>query len=146
MVELPAKERDFALLFAHDLAVRFRPVEHKSDEDKIATQYSGKKADLRPIYERLSEIVRQLGDDVTCAPRKTYVAFARKKQFALVAPSTNTRVDLGLKLPGQPFSGRLADGANVGSGSISHKVALTSLEDVDQQVIDWLSEAYENGI
>ena len=112
----------------------------------IDAQYSGKKAELRPIYKRISEIVRQLGDDVKLAPRKTYVAFARKKQFALIAPSTNTRVDLGLKLPGKPFTNRLADGTNFGSGSISHKVALTGLDDVDQQVVDWLTEAYENGV
>lgn len=127
-------------------AVRFRPLEHESDQDVIDAQYAGKKAELRPIYERITEIVMGLSDDVKFAPRKSYVAFDRKKQFALVAPSTNTRVDLGLKLPGFPFTDRLADGANVGSGSITHKVALTSLADVDQQVIDWLSEAYENGV
>jgi len=39
----------------------------------------------------------------------------------------------------------LADGANFGSGSITHKVALTELADVDQQIVDWLKQAYEFG-
>lgn len=122
---------------------RWRPMEHEQPADQIAAQYAAKKAALRPIYDRLLVNVQALGDDVQVQPRKTYVAFARGKQFAVVVPSTNTRVDLGLKLPGLPFSGRLADGANLGSGSISHRIALSSPAEVDEEVIAWLKQAYE---
>jgi hypothetical protein len=80
--------------------------------------------------------------------RKTYVAFVRGKQFAVVQPTTNTRVDVGvrltgLKLPGMAAGGRLEPSANVGGGAITHKVALTSPDQVDDELIGWLRAAYE---
>ena len=86
----------------------------------LAEQYSGKKAALRPIYERLVTVVGGLGEDVALNIRKNYVAFHRGKQFALVKASTASRVDVGLKLSDPPASPRLEDAANFGSGSITH--------------------------
>lgn len=123
-------------------ALRFRPLEHEQPDDMIAAQYRGKKAVLRPIYDRILKEVQHLGPDIKIQPRKSYVAFARDKQFAVVVPSTTTRIDLGLKLPDVPTSGRLEDGSRVGSSSITHKVALYNPQDVDDQVVAWLREAY----
>jgi predicted transport protein len=98
---------------------------------------------LRPIYDRILEVINALGDDISLQPRKSYVAFARRKQFALVKTSTITRVDLGLKFKEPPISLRLEEAPGLGSGSITHKVALASLEEVDQEVVSWLKMAYE---
>jgi len=38
----------------------------------------------------------------------------------------------------------LVDDAGFASGSITHKVALHTLEDVDEQITQWLHEAYES--
>lgn len=121
-------------------AVRFRP--QPSPEEWLAAQYSGKKAVLRPLYERLAEIISGLGDDVELNIRKNYVAFYRSRQFALIKASTASRVDVGLKLPDAPASPRLEEAATFGSGSITHKVALTSVEDVDAELQSWLAAAY----
>jgi Domain of unknown function (DUF5655) len=107
----------------------------------IDRQYSGGKEALRPIYERVAEVIAEL-EDVEVGPRGTYVSFGRPKQFALVQPSTKTRVDLGLRLPGVPATDRLLDAGSFGSGSITHKVALTSPDNVDGEVDGWLREAY----
>ena len=64
----------------------------------IDRQYAGGKAALRPIYERVAEVIDGF-EDVEVGPRGTYVSFGRPKQFALVQPSTRTRVDVGLRLP-----------------------------------------------
>ncbi len=72
-----------------------------------------------------------------------YVAFARARQFALVQPSTKTRVDLGLVLPGVAPSERLAASTNFGSGSINRRVALAAPADIDAEVEGWLRQAYE---
>jgi predicted transport protein len=124
-------------------AVRFRPAEHEMPGDALEAQYAGAKAALRPIYERVLAAVSAFGDDVTLGVRQTYVAFARDKQFAVVQPTTRTRVDVGLKLPGAPFGGRLEPAANTGSGSMTHRVSLTSADEVDDELIGWLRAAYE---
>jgi Domain of unknown function (DUF5655) len=56
---------------------------------------------------------------------------------------TKTRVDLGLRLPGDPFGPRLVEAGSFGSGTITHKVALTSVDDVDAEVEGWLRAAYD---
>jgi hypothetical protein len=126
-------------------AIRLVPAEHQGAQDIVEAQYRGKKAALRPIYNRLIEIAQSMGDDIKLTPRKRYVALVRKKQFALIQPSTATRVDLGLKLPGVAETDRLQEAPDFGSGSITHKVALSSVDDVDPQVTNWLRAAY-NGV
>lgn len=123
--------------------VRFRPGALDGGEAGVAAQYAGAKAALRPIYDRLRPIVLGFGDDVTPAVRQSYVAFARGQQFAVVQPSTNSRVDVGLRLPGVAAAGRLEPSRNVGGGAITHKVAVTSAAEVDDELIAWLRAAYE---
>ena len=124
-------------------ALRFRPAE-SDDDGLLAVQYAGEKAQFRPIYDHLVKLAQQFGPDVELTTRKSYVALARGKQFAVIVPSTKTRLDLGLKLLGKPTTERLKEAKNLGSGSITHKVALHSLDDVDEEVIGWLKEAYDN--
>lgn len=125
-------------------AVRFREQEDRKEEDIVDAQFKGAKAGLRPLYDRILNIVLGLGDDVELAPRKSYVAFTRGKIFALTRASSKTRLDLGLKLPGTPATERLVDAAGFASGSITHKVAIHTLGDVDEQVAQWLHEAYKS--
>ncbi len=113
-----------------------------TDEEIIAAQYAGAKAALHPIFEKVLAYVRTLGDDVRIEPRQTYVAFARARQFALIQPSTKTRVDLGLVLPDVEPTARLAASTNFGSGSINRRVALTAPADVDAEIEVWLRQAY----
>ena len=123
--------------------VRFRPGSIDGVAAGIDAQYAGGKAALRPIFDRLRPIVESFGDDVELAVRQSYVAFARGKQFAVVQPSTNSRVDVGLRLPGTAAAGRLEASRNVGGGSITHKVALSTAGEVDDELIGWLRAAYE---
>lgn len=123
--------------------VRFRPGEYENEEDYFDAQYAGAKAALRPIYDRVLAAVQSFGDDVELQTRKTYVAFARGKQFAVVQPTTRTRVDVGLKLPDRAAGGRLESTTSTGSGSMTHKVAVTSPDEVDEELIDLLRSAYD---
>jgi predicted transport protein len=108
----------------------------------IDRQYAGKEA-LRPIYERLAEFIVGLGEDVDAGPRGTYVSFDRPKQFALVRPSTKTRIDVGLRLPGVAPTERLRDAGSFGSGNITHRVALASPDEIDAELEGWLRDAYD---
>lgn len=109
-----------------------------SGDELIAGQYQGKES-LLPIYERLLAAATSLGKDVEVAPKKGSVSLRRAKQFALIEPSTKTRIDLGLNLKGEPGTDRL----KVAGGMCTHKVAVTSVDEVDDELLSWLSDAYE---
>ncbi len=110
-------------------------------DDLITVQYSGKET-LKPIYDLLSEEISKFGDDVVFAPKKAYVSIIRKKQFAIIQPSTKTRVDVGIQLKEHETNDRL-----IKSGSwnamVSHRVKMDSVDQADDQLIAWLKEAYE---
>ena len=122
-------------------AVRFKP--GQPSEDQFSAQYAGAKAALRPIYDRLAAAATALAGDVTLAPRKTYVALGRGRQFGLIQASTKSGIDLGLKLPGVAPTERLQAAGNFGSRQITHRVVLTSEAEVDNEVLGWLRAAYE---
>lgn len=110
-------------------------------EDLVAAQYQGKEA-LLPVYGRLLGLVQSFGPDVTVAPKKGTVSLIRKRQFALIKPATKTRIDLGLKLKEVPFTDRLLDSGPFGT-MCTHRVQLSSVEELDTELTGWLREAYE---
>lgn len=113
-------------------------------EDLVITQYSGKES-LKPIHEKLVATIKKFGDDITITPKKASVSLIRKNQFALIKPATKTRVDLGLKLKGVEPQGRLEDSGSFGA-MCTHRIQLKTLDDVDGEVISWLSQAYEKSV
>jgi len=113
-----------------------------SGQDLIAAQYAGPKADLKPIYDKLAATISKFGDDVDLAPKKTYVSLRRSKQFALIQPSTKTRVDVGINLKGTEPTGRL-EAAGSFNAMVSHRVRLAGTEDIDSDLLGWLKAAYD---
>jgi|APSaa5957512622_1039677.scaffolds.fasta_scaffold84769_1 predicted transport protein len=113
-----------------------------SEEDLINEQYQGAKAGLRSVFEAIISAVSQLGSDVEIAPKKTYVSLRRNKQFAIVQAATKSRVDLGFNLVGVDPTDRL-EGGNVFSGMCTHKIRLTLPTEVDDKVVSWLKQAYD---
>jgi hypothetical protein len=116
--------------------------DQQDDSDLVAQQYSGPKAELKPIYDKVIKAVQGFGKDVELAPKKAYVSLRRKKQFALVQPSTKTRVDLGINIKGKKPEGRLEASGSF-NAMVSHRVRLESAADFDAKVKAWLKEAYE---
>lgn len=115
--------------------------DNNSDEDLVSNQYKGKE-NLFPIYEKLLSIVKDFGNDVTVTPKKGSVSVIRKRQFVLIKPATKTRIDLGLKLPEKPTTDRLGNSGPFGT-MCTHRVQLTSVDDVDNELICWMQEAYD---
>ena len=111
------------------------------DADLVAAQYTGPKADLKPIYDALIKAAKALGKDVEIAPKKTYVSLRRNKQFALIQPSTKTRVDLGINCKNEKPAGRLEKSGSF-NAMVSHRVKLENPKDVDKDVKAWLKKAY----
>jgi hypothetical protein len=112
-------------------------------EKYVKAQYE-KKPDLWPIYEHVLKLGLALGKDVKACPCQTMVPLYRNNVFAQLKPSTRSRLDLGFCLRGIPFTDRLLDtGGTAKKDRITHRVALTSLREVDEQVKRWLRQAYE---
>ncbi|MHA7820120.1 MAG: DUF5655 domain-containing protein [Erythrobacter sp.] len=118
--------------------VAAKALESGEKVDLVAAQYSGAKADLKPIHDAIVAYARGLGEDVEIAPKKSSVSLRRNKQFALITPATKTRVDLGLALKGDEPHGRLEKG----DAMCSHRVRLESVGDFDAEVQGWMAEAY----
>ncbi|APG59884.1 DUF4287 domain-containing protein [Christiangramia salexigens] len=118
--------------------------EENSPDDLVANQYLNKE-NLIPVYEKLLAIIRSFGDDVTIVPKKTSVSMIRKRQFALIKPATKSRIDLGLKIKDKPTGGRLEASGPFGS-MCTHRVQITQEKEVDEQVKEWLKEAYDRSV
>jgi predicted transport protein len=130
--------------YANTIALLFRQKLEggpPSDSELIMAQYSKKQA-LKPWYQHLVGAARRFGPDVEVAPKKSYVSLRRATQFAIIQPSTKTRLDLGLKLKDQPASGQLMEG-DKWNGMCTNRVEIHSQTDITPEVIDWLRKAYE---
>jgi hypothetical protein len=108
-----------------------------ADDDLVTNQYKGKEA-LKPLHDAIVDYVKSFGVELEIAPKKTSVSLRRKKQFALIQPSTKTRIDLGINLKGVEPQGRL----EAMTGMCTHKIKLSDLSDFDGEVKDWLKEAF----
>ena len=132
----------FANLVAHQTLAAASGGPAATATDLVAAQYSGAKAELKPIYDKLVQICQKFGKDVEVAAKKSYVSLRRSKQFAIVKAATRTRIDLGLNLKGTPGTERLAKG-NAFSGMCTHMVTIHSAKDVDATLKKWLKAAYD---
>jgi hypothetical protein len=113
-------------------------------EAYVVKMFSGPKQSLRPIYDALLKLGLGLGNDVKACPCQTIVPLYRKHVFAQIKPTTQTRIDLGFALKDLKASGRLIDtGGFPKKDRITHRIPITSLKDIDDEVRRWLKAAYE---
>lgn len=122
-------------------AARAAGWEPPTTEQYVDEQYAGPKAGLRPIFDRLRAILEGLGKDVSMEGRSTYTPFVRRRQFAAVRAATRGRVDVGLRFADPPDSELLTPAD--APGQATHKLSLTSTDDVTDEVAELLAAAYE---
>ncbi|MDM7859584.1 DUF4287 domain-containing protein [Alteromonas sp. ASW11-36] len=145
VVSLLKQQHQVSHGFANLIAHQFLNREETDKPDLVSAQYANGKEALKPIYTALTKLLTTLGDDVEFAPKKAYVSVRRKKQFAIIQASTKTRVDLGLNLKDlttvtQTDRLELSGSFNT---MVSHRVRLSSPEQVDDEVVGWLKHAYQ---
>jgi Family of unknown function (DUF5990)/Domain of unknown function (DUF5655) len=111
-------------------------------EDLIARQYSDR-AHLRPIFDAVLAALPALPGPVTVQARGTLVSLASpRRTFAVLKPTTKSRVDLGLRLDTMKRpEGRLLPARDIGQATV--RIALTTPGEVDDEVRDWLAKAYD---
>jgi hypothetical protein len=117
-----------------------------SADDLIENQYADRPA-TRPIYDAFLALLPEVGE-IEVQARKTYVAFLTpKRTFSALVPATRTRSDLGLRLPvGQKATARLEVARNFPQSSVTHKIGLTSPDELDAEVVGWIKRSYAENI
>jgi len=110
----------------------------------VEEMFAGAKADLRPVYDALLKLGLSIGKDVKACPGKTIVPLYRNHVFAQLKPTTRTRIDLGLALGNMAVPNRLIDtGGFAKKDRITHRIPITSLDEIDDEVKHWLKVAYD---
>ena len=89
----------------------------------------------------MSEI-NKFGEDVELSPKKAYVSLRRKKQFAIIQPSTKDRLDVGLNIKGVAPSGDV-----IASGSwnamCTHRIKVENEKMINKDLFNWIKQAYD---
>lgn len=118
---------------------------YDTPEALVDALYSGAKAELRPLHEKVVDAALAQGDDVIATSCKTMVPIYRKHVFAELRP-VDGAVEVGLALGDVPAKGRLlpSDGRQPGD-RLTHRVMIRAERDVDAELNGWLAQAYVNG-
>ena len=116
----------------------------KAAEGYVEKMFAGSKAGLKPIYDALLNLGLNTGKEAQACPCQTIVPLYRNHVFAQIKPTTRTRIDMGFALGDMKPKGRLIDtGGFAKKDRITHRIEITSLEDIDDDVRHWLQVAYD---
>ncbi len=103
--------------------------------------YAGPKAALRPILEKFLAALAPFGPfEIT--PKKANVSLRRKKQFAVIGPATNSRIEIGFNMPALDAGPRLE--AVPPGGMCPDRVKATAAEQIDNDLPEWARRAYDS--
>ena len=126
---------------ANMLVLHLRKAEVPQPDDPLDAIYAGPKAALRPIHEKFLAALAAFGP-FEIAPKKANVSLRRKKQFALIGPATNSRVEIGFNMPALEAGPRLE--AVPPGGMCPYRVKVTAAEQIDKELLDWARRAYDS--
>lgn len=107
---------------------------------------------VNPLYQALEPLLYALGD-VTRRVQKTQISFSSGKGFAFVwLPIHKVKgrpahyIVLSFTLPRQIVSPRIVEAAEPYPGRWMHHLILSVQEELDEELLDWLREAYNFGL
>ena len=116
----------------------------KAAERYVTEMFAGKKAGLLPLYDALLQLGLGIAKDVKACPCQTIVPIYRHHVFAQIKPTTLTRIDMGFALKDTKAKGRLNDtGGFAKKDRITHRIPITALAEIDDEVKRWFQIAYD---
>ena len=116
----------------------------KAAEGYVEKMFAGGKAGLKPLYDALLKLGLRIGKEAKACPCQTIVPLYRNHVFAQIKPTTRTRIDFGFALGDTKAKGRLIDtGGFARKDRITHRIEISSIDDIDDEVKHWLKVAYD---
>jgi hypothetical protein len=113
----------------------------KTIEFSVKSHFDSKDAVTKTMYERLLKGVKKFGRVIE-DPKKTSIHLVNKTAFAGVA-TRNKAIVLTIKSDRELSSPRIHKSEQTSSRRFHHEVKLTSVADVDAELLGWLKSAYE---
>jgi hypothetical protein len=101
--------------------------------------YQGK-AELRPLHDLVVAMMGGFGAQEV-APKKGYVSYRRKKQFAMVGPKTKTAIEIGLAAKQLPAHPRLTEMPP--NSMCRYTTRVGAADEVDATLERWLRQSYD---
>ena len=147
IIKFLKQEHSFTYGFSNLVALKTRKSDADSftnKDDLVNLQYKGKEH-FKPLYDKLITKILQFGDDIEISPKKAYVSLRRKKQFSILNPATKNRFEIGLVIKNQKGDGILED-IITSNTMCSHKINLSSIEEINNEVLNWINIAYKKSI
>jgi len=100
------------------------------------------KENLKPWYDKIMNEISKFGKDIEVSPKKAYVSLRRKKQFAILQPSTKDRFDVGLNIKGVPPSGNVI-AAGSWNAMCTHRIKIEDEKMIDKDLVNWIKQSYD---
>ena len=144
IIKFLKQEHSFTHGFANLVALKARKSDADSFENKddlVDLQYKGKEH-FKPLYDKLVTKILEFGNNIEIAPKKAYVSLRSKKQFAILNPATKSRFEIGLIIKDQKGEGVLEE-IKTSNSMCSHKINLSSIEEINHEVMNWIKIAYK---
>jgi hypothetical protein len=124
---------------ANLVAMRARNGGPPDGDALIDAMYSGSRATIRPLHDRVIGLAASFGPDAEFAPKKAYVSLRRSKQFGTVGPGPAGQLEIGLNLAGEEPGARL----RAAGGMCTHRVRVSADAQLDDELVGWLRSAYD---
>lgn len=113
-----------------------------ADADELIGKQYADRPQLRPVFDAVLAELAALPGPVTVQARGTLVSLVSpRRTFAVLKPTTKSRVDLGLRLDTTLPGGRIQPARDLGQATV--RIPLSAPSEVDDEVRAWLAKAYD---
>ena len=106
----------------------------------LDSHFSGKEPIVRALYDRLFSSLRKFGKIIE-EPKKTSIHLVNVSAFAGVQTRA-TYILLNIKADHKLESPRIHKSEQISAKRFHHRVKISSVDEIDTELIGWLHEAY----
>ena len=106
----------------------------------LDSHFTGKEPIVRAMYDRLLSSLRKFGKIIE-EPKKTSIHLVNVSAFAGVQ-TRGTYILLNIKADHKIESPRIHKGEQISARRFHHSMKISSLGEIDSELIGWLHEAY----
>ncbi|MBI5351275.1 MAG: hypothetical protein HZB50_01415 [Chloroflexi bacterium] len=107
----------------------------------LESHFSGKEPVVRALYDHMLASLRKFGKVIE-EPKKTSIHLVNVSAFAGVQ-TRGAYILLNIKADRKIESARIHKGEQISAKRFHHRVKISSLSEIDNELLGWLQEAYD---